>query len=181
MHARRSKKIAEPEAFCEEEWEKIPNTRTERIFIWQQKVFASCDICQRSVTKYWICRMSKPLHMPQWCFYCLNFCSIYDIKSIYAWMIAENIVFYVPYPREIVYIFSLKKIIKLCYLLRDVQTFACSCNYEIVLLMMVLHWFLCHLHLLIVPVWQTEGFKNIYILFIYRCCLYRFFKLCVSS
>lgn len=54
-------------------------------------------------------------------------------------------------------------------------------NYEIVLLICVFVCFLWRLDVLTVPVQQTEGFKNIYILFIYSCFLYRFFKLYVSS
>ena len=91
MHARWPKDIAELEAFCKEEWEKISNTRIERLLA-----------ATRSVCKLWYLPEEVLLstdyvgcpnfcRVPQWWFY---LCSIYDIKNNYAIMVAENIVFF---------------------------------------------------------------------------------------
>ena len=52
VHARRPKNIAELEAFCKEEWEKIPNTRIERLLAGYKKRLQAVISARGGVTKY---------------------------------------------------------------------------------------------------------------------------------
>ena len=49
---KRPKNIAELEAFCKEEWEKIPNTRIERLLAGYKKHLQAVISARRGVTKH---------------------------------------------------------------------------------------------------------------------------------
>uniref|UniRef100_A0A3Q3KMZ5 Tc1-like transposase DDE domain-containing protein n=1 Tax=Monopterus albus TaxID=43700 RepID=A0A3Q3KMZ5_MONAL len=52
VHARRPKNITELEAFCKEEWEKIPSTRIERLLAGYEKCLQAVISARGGVTKY---------------------------------------------------------------------------------------------------------------------------------